>query len=99
MRLIDADKLEDALNTFKDYKNGNEHFLFGIETARELVSEAVSVDAVPAVRCAECRHFVCNLRPDGFLPDGVGETECMLFHCGMDYTDYCSYGKRKGGAE
>lgn len=36
-RWIDADKLLKALNSFNDNENGNEHFLCGIETAKELV--------------------------------------------------------------
>lgn len=53
------------------------------------------IDVVPVVRCADCRHFRCNIRPDGYLPEGVVETECTLFYCGMDYTDFCSYGEIK----
>lgn len=52
-------------------------------------------DFVEVVRCKDCKYFVCNLIPDGFLPEGVGETECTLFHCGTDYTDYCSFGAKK----
>lgn len=46
-RYIDADALMDALNVFKDRKNGNEHFMYGIETAKELLGIQPTVDAVP----------------------------------------------------
>lgn len=46
-RLIDANALMDALNVFKDRKNGNEHFMYGIETAKELLGIQPTVDAVP----------------------------------------------------
>ena len=39
MRLIDADLLMEKLNVFKDREHGNEHFLYGIETAKELLED------------------------------------------------------------
>lgn len=35
MRLIDADKILEALGVFKDEKHGDPHFLNGIATARK----------------------------------------------------------------
>lgn len=51
MRLIDADKLLDALGIFNDREHGNEHFMNGIETAREIVQSA------KAVECRNCAHY------------------------------------------
>lgn len=65
-----------------------------IELLKSIADYLLDNGVVPVVRCADCRHFRCNLRPDGYLPEGVGETECVLFHCGMDYTDYCSFGEK-----
>lgn len=48
-RLIDADELLKALNSFNDKENGNEHFLCGIETAKELIENqptAYDIDKV-----------------------------------------------------
>lgn len=39
MKLIDADKILEALGVFKDKKHGDPHFLNGIETAREIVEQ------------------------------------------------------------
>lgn len=39
MKLIDADKLLEALGVFKDEEHGDPHFLNGIETAREIVEQ------------------------------------------------------------
>lgn len=65
-RLIDADKLLEALGIFKDYEHGNPHFMNGIETARELVNNAPTVDAKP-VKTAQLiretdreRHWHCS---------------------------------------
>ena len=38
-RLIDADLLMEKLNVFNDREHGNEHFLYGIETAKELLED------------------------------------------------------------
>lgn len=39
MRLIDADKILEALGVFKDKNHGDPHFLNGIKTAREIVEQ------------------------------------------------------------
>ena len=69
MRLIDADHVLKALGIFNDYEHGNWHFLSGIETAREIIDDALTVDAelirhgqwkgkpiagYSTVRCSEC---------------------------------------------
>ena len=46
MRLIDADHVLKALSGFNDYEHGNWHFLSGIETAREIIDVAPTVDPV-----------------------------------------------------
>ena len=47
-----------------------------------------AVDAVPVVRCKNCRHFGCNLENDTFCRccGGLSDTE---------EDDFCSYGERK----
>lgn len=64
------------------------------------------VDAVPVVRCADCKWLQCNIkwfqrnmRPDGHLPKGVDEYECRHWCGGCNPTDFCSYGERKDGAD
>lgn len=47
MRLIDADYILSALNVFSDREYGNEHFLSGIETAREIVKDAPTIEPKP----------------------------------------------------
>lgn len=39
MKLIDADKILEALGVFTDKEQGDPHFLNGIETAREIVEQ------------------------------------------------------------
>ena len=45
MRLIDADYVLNALGIFNDRVNGNEHFFNGIETAREIIEQAPTINA------------------------------------------------------
>ena len=54
MRLIDADYVLKGLKNFNDRKHGNPHFLNGIETAKEIITNAPTIDAVPVVRCKDC---------------------------------------------
>ena len=62
-----------------------------------IIQEMPTVDAVPVVRCAVCRYFLCNMRGDGSLLNGVDEFECILGRGGYDPMDFCSEGERKDG--
>lgn len=89
MRLIDADKLQEfpiRANSC-DKEHANTHFINGIESVMEYAELLPTVDAVPVVRCKECKwaggDFVCYR--------GV-----MVQH---KPEDFCSYGERRGGGE
>lgn len=64
-----------------DRKNGNKHFINGIETVLEYAEQLPTVDAVPVVRCRDCRKFKTY--------------GCRMVASGYD--DFCSYGERKDG--
>lgn len=66
MRLIDAENVLKALGIFNDREHGDPHFLNGIETAREIVEQAPTVDAAPVVRCRSCRHYNTECCCEGF---------------------------------
>ena len=63
-----------------------------------MIKTAPTVDAVPVVRCAKCRNWVEN---------DDGQYVCALFDIANSYgepvvtkpDDFCSYGKRKEGAD
>ena len=83
MRLIDADRLSEAIYDnvpapYEDASWAKENCLAEIEAAQ-------TVDAVPVVRCRECKHL-------GFCGDATN-LEVMGFY------GYCSRGERKGGAD
>ena len=71
MRLIDADKLE------RQEYWGNERCFDYVDA--EDIDNAPTVDAVPVVRCKDCRKFKTY--------------SCRMVASGYD--DFCSYGERK----
>lgn len=78
MRLIDADELKGK--AIADPDDG-EYFVYCQD-----IDEAPTVDAVPVVRCKDCKYY----KPD--------EYECGCdFAGGLPYVkagDFCSYGER-----
>ena len=87
MRLIDADKL---LEIYKKWipqllSKEDEGDRRGVETCIMFLEDMQTVDAVPVVRCRECKHL-------GFCGDATN-LEVMGFY------GYCSRGERKEGAD
>ena len=89
MRLIDADALGVG-RCSKDILPAA--YCAGWNGLIELIEKAPTIDAVPVVRCRECKWWQedddighCD-NPDGL--DNYAKPE-----------DFCSYGKRKGGAD
>ena len=85
MRLIDADALEDK---------------FGCSDAdilaKEEIRDAPTIDAVPIVRCKDCKWFVDN--------NGGEWYGCKMFQVvritpedAPKPDDFCSYGERRDG--
>lgn len=88
MRPIDADKV------MKEIARIGGHNLCEWETigVKALIDRQPTIDAVPVVRCIDCKHwggvtygFVCRRF------SGIETKACM------GYDDYCSYGERKDG--
>lgn len=78
MGLIDADKLE------RQEYWGNERCFDYVDA--DDIDNAPTVDAVPVVRCKDCKHEFGG--------------SCIL--CGFQKRkpeDFCSYGERKDGAD
>lgn len=71
-----------------DKEHANTHFINGIESVMEYAEQLPTVDAEVVVRCQYCRSY--NKPKTGW---------CEL-HLDCEHPDdYCSYGKRKDGAE
>ena len=90
-RLIDADVATNAAMRGADRWDG------GCNSNRDLfimeeMKAVPTVDAVPVVRCAECRHR----DPEDHKCDcGAMERQGCPFLVDDDY--FCKYGERKGG--
>ena len=82
MRLIDADALEKK--SFKLSKFGDGRF-FALRDIRT----APTIDAVPVVRCWQCKHRSEIPNTDLYL--------CHKSYSGCKADDYCSCGERKEG--
>ena len=84
-----------------DRKNGNRHFINGIETVLEYAEQLPTVDAEVVVRCKDCKHYrnypngLCYLHtePKTNARGYSGDAVCV------EPEDFCSYGERKEGAE
>ena len=86
-RLIDADALkefiESAYRPLCDDYHMKDYVLNQILTD---IKSAPTVDAVPVIRCRDCKHWQCD----------DGESYCdELCIFGTDMNSYCSYAKRK----
>lgn len=83
-RLIDANALIEEANAEGAY---------GYVDAKQ-IADAPTVDAVPVVRCRECKH--AWIHPGGYVycnMDGRSAHERIFFN--LD--SFCSYGERKDG--
>ena len=87
-RLIDAEKV---------YELGHRTpFHIGIADLcdlKELLADVPTVDAVPAVRCRDCKHWL------KFESSLIGEVMCCTGQGSVNIQkqpdDFCSYGERK----
>ena len=94
MRLIDADALE------LRYEFGYDHY--GIlcvpyRDVNESIKKAKTVDAVPVIRCQDCKH-------KGWVQEpchGKSIDYCRVWDCTLRdlETNFCSYGERKNADE
>ena len=94
-RLIDAVKL---LEIYKKWipqlsSKEDEGDRRGVETCIAVLEDMQTIDAVPVVRCRECKQGEID------DPDFPDEYYCHA-GCGWNNGDfYCSYGERKEGAD
>lgn len=79
MRLIDAHKVLDYIETNKDTVD--------IVDIVESIIMSPTVDAVPVIRCKDCRWYAYKY--DGY------HSECDLFKMCFDPDDFCSRAERK----
>lgn len=94
MRLIDADK---AIGRYyaewekQDISDGAQDR----DWLKQCIDEAPTIDAVPVVRCRDCKwfnHYTMECESDDVATDHEGGASFSL-NFGPD--DFCSYGQRK----
>ena len=86
MRLIDADQASSIENL--DQYSDLAAVLGDVQTVRDILADAPTIDAVPVVRCQECRYYpTAKVNEKGFLI-------CPASGMEITETDYCSYGER-----
>lgn len=99
MRLIDVDGI------LKADENSDKALVLGSGKALEIayallkkkVEDAPTVDAVPVVRCKDCKH-------KGWVQEpchGKSVDYCKVWDCTLRNleTTFCSYGERKDGGD
>ena len=96
MRMIDGDKL---LEIYKKWipqllSKEDEGDRRGVETCIMVLEDMQTVDAVPVVRCRECKHR----GTDDCIFHIKGEPADEELLLKLD-NDFCSYGERKEGAD
>ena len=85
-RLIDANAMRaDWL------ENGENEYVYDTNAVLDSIDSQPTVDAVEVVRCRDCKYHE-DTHVTGF-------EHCCLYDLTMRYNDFCSYGKRKGGAD
>ena len=100
MKLCDLDEIKICVN--RHYENchgysGNKKAIYreAILAVKSILHSAKPIDAVPVVRCRDCKH--AWIHPCGYVychRDGRNAYE-MTFN--LD--SFCSYGERKEGAD
>lgn len=109
MRLIDADSLKAQLIYYANHMQDNGHLTYAaaIGEAISIVDRRQTLDAVPVVRCKDCR----NARMPSIKEMSIFEPYCLVclypHGAGVSYpeygmeerivtqNDYCSYGKQR----
>lgn len=93
MRLIDADALVSALNNgrLKEQTGRAVPFNAGVAFALTMVEYAQTIDAVPVVRCKDCKHceYASNRIPT--------EQAWVCYKLGIDVEQdwFCADGERR----
>ena len=103
MRLIDADIFTSDLDfadadVCEEFPDSYCEFGFSREKIRELLQDISTVDAVPVVRCRECKHLNVVNRKELYAHCPKTNTVFLPFE--LDTREhFCSLGERKEGAD
>ena len=95
MKLIDVDRLKEKMATTLDvlkhiFPPGEQeiHLISAFDTVRQMADDCPTIDAVPVVRCKDCKHYWKNT-------DGESVPVCLA---SPKDDAFCSEGRRKDDA-
>lgn len=95
MRLIDADaiKLRYTIGMIAD----DRIVCVPLKDVRKSIDKTPTIDAVPVVRCKDCKYYYCM---ECVKPENVGtywdeEAYDVPCYITVELDHYCSYGERK----
>lgn len=99
MRLIDADRLNAVVNETLEtlvmlpvFSLQEVHLKTAFQTLTDMINNAPTIDAVPVVRCKDCRYS------DDYYIDGgcyCKHPEQGMRYIGTNWNWYCADGERK----
>lgn len=100
MRIIDADELTEELSSLTTTITGlragkgvlREFMTEYRKSVLRIVDEQPTIDAVPVVRCKDCKHLVLTEEGEHNPDDCVCD---YWMTDGLKDDDFCSYGERK----
>lgn len=100
-RLIDANKIINDIGLYMAENSYlNDTPLDILKMVIDWIKDSQAVDAVPMVRCRDCKHW----KPSGSKAGNsfsdmeyIGGCEFIKYYCRE--SDFCSYGERKEGAD
>ena len=97
MRLIDADALRDKLQEEIDkaippFDDVIGSIRCGVRLARNIVEDEPTVDAVPVIRCRDCKRWRRS-------KSDTGAMVCDWDRYERTESDYCSWAKRRTDVE
>ena len=96
MRLIDADALYKNLGFAEECKDCDHQYnsVFCESSTWQVVCDAIyeapTIDAVPVVRCNDCKHFKSKTENTGICDGGFCHAPVHVA-----VIDFCPYGERK----
>lgn len=91
MRMIDADALKSKVQA-QEWKR-DPAVMLALDWIYMLINEQPTIDAVPVVRCRECKSH--GTLKSGELFCGKIKTGIYGYYHAVKADDYCSYGERK----
>ena len=87
MRLIDADALRIAIDKLEAESDMPKMWHNGLAYAVNRIVHAPTVDAVPVVRCKDCKYY------EETGSGGIGT--CLLTISGAEVDGFCAWGERR----